>query len=218
MEDLPAFRVDLAKFELPQASVRMAPEVAGGSAVLGRGQSGVVYRTTLPGATKRSPRRLAAVKMAKAVGGVVAFDDERAALDAALLVEGLLLLGVRHQRIVGLVAIVSESTPAMLCTELMVNGDLKTYLRACRPRNAEPKAEITPVVMHQMAARLASAMAFVSKRGIIHRDIAARNVLVGDTAIDVKLADLGAARDVLGAGGECVYLSLPMAMYSYRSW
>ena len=52
-----------------------------------------------------------------------------------------------------------------------------------------------------MAARLAAAMAFLQRRGIIHRDVAARNVLVGETAIDVKLADLGAARDVLRAEG-----------------
>ena len=32
--------------------------------------------------------------------------------------------------------------------------------------------EITPLIMHQMAARLASAMAFLERRGIIHRDVA----------------------------------------------
>jgi serine/threonine protein kinase len=39
-------------------------------------------------------------------------------------------------------------------------------------------------------------MAFIEQQRIIHRDIAARNVLVGKDAANVKMADLGAARNV----------------------
>ena len=39
-------------------------------------------------------------------------------------------------------------------------------------------------------------MRHLEHNAIIHRDIAARNVLVGASARDVKLADLGAARTV----------------------
>jgi serine/threonine protein kinase len=47
-----------------------------------------------------------------------------------------------------------------------------------------------------MASVLASAMAFLERQSIIHRDVAARNILVGATTTDVKVADLGAARNV----------------------
>ena len=40
----------------------------------------------------------------------------------------------------------------------------------------------------------------------MHRDIAARNILVGATAIEVKLSDLGAARSVLRTS-EGIYLA-----------
>ena len=79
------------------------------------------------------------------------------------------------RRILSLVGIVTDSTPAMVCTELMSNGNLKTFLRDCRPTSLTlPKAVIGELEMHQMASRLASAMAFLERRGVIHRDIAVR--------------------------------------------
>jgi serine/threonine protein kinase len=50
--------------------------------------------------------------------------------------------------------------------------------------------------MVAMAAKLGSAMAFLESQSIVHRDIAARNVLVGNGPREVKMADLGAARNV----------------------
>ena len=52
-------------------------------------------------------------------------------------------------------------------------------------------------------------MAFLERNSIIHRDIAARNVLVGESAVDVKLSDLGAARNIMG-DGEYVATTLHM--------
>jgi hypothetical protein len=47
-----------------------------------------------------------------------------------------------------------------------------------------------------MASKLVLAMTFLEEQSIIHRDVAARNVLVGAEATDVKISDLGAARSV----------------------
>ena len=66
------------------------------------------------------------------------------------------------------------------------------------PTGSKRKEEIDGVLMAQMSCRLASAMAFLEHNRIVHRDVAARNVLVGETALDVKLSDLGAARNVKG--------------------
>ncbi len=47
-----------------------------------------------------------------------------------------------------------------------------------------------------MAAQVSSALAFLEEKRILHRDVAARNVLVNADWSVVKLSDLGAARDV----------------------
>ena len=250
----------LSAIETPRGAVQFEGE-------LGRGQSGEVSRATVPapgsdrGARQRVP---VAAKVAVLPGGAHPSVEERSTIDTALLVEALLLVGLKHPHVVGLVTIVVDTTPAMLCkspalrqpvagpravaarrwrrrsiaaehcccpparprhapsgalghlthvwdgsvlkkpcwqqyfrvagadplpaccsmsmgttaraagTELMVNGDLKTFLRACR-HDAAPsvaKTEITALMMHQMASRLASAMAFLERCGIVHRDIA----------------------------------------------
>ena len=164
--DLDEFRVKLAAIETPRAAVALEGE-------LGRGQSGVVTRGTLPGAGKRGPRRPVAIKQAAMPGRFNASHEERSTIDTALMVEGLLLLGLQHPWVVRVVGIVTDSTPCMVCTELMPHGDLKTFLRGCRPSPlTPPTAVVGELEMHQMASRLASAMAFLENRGVIHRDIA----------------------------------------------
>ena len=66
----------------------------------------------------------------------------------------------------------------------------------CRPSLEKPAADIDHVAMAVMAVGVSSAMAFLERNRVIHRDVAARNVLVGATYADVKLGDLGAARNV----------------------
>jgi serine/threonine protein kinase len=84
---------------------------------------------------------------------------------------------------------VTDSVPVMLVTELMVNGDLRKLLRACRPHKVEHRVTVvTETNMATMAAKMASAMAFLERRSILHRDLAARNILVGAIPSDVKLA------------------------------
>jgi hypothetical protein len=167
-------------------------------AELGRGQSGVVFQ----GAFSTSTVNLAIKTRGDVgldVGGAAALADE------ALMLEAMVLNGLRHPGIVTLLAVVTVGAPVLVCTELMENGDLRDYLRACRPRQSlgvgagndiHQPTIITLQVMVAMAAKLSSAMAFLEQQSIIHRDIAARNVLVGKDPTAVKMADLGAARNV----------------------
>jgi Ran GTPase-activating protein (RanGAP) involved in mRNA processing and transport/tRNA A-37 threonylcarbamoyl transferase component Bud32 len=191
-KSMAAFQRELQLLEVPRSTVRSGVE-------LGRGQSGVVFRGTLTdrGADVAIKTRVTA---GFDVGGAAAVADE------ALMLEAMLLNGLRHPGIVALLAVVTSGAPVLICTELMQNGDLRDYLRACRPsrhllstsaRAATcAQATITPQVVVAVAAKLGSAMAFLEQQRIIHRDIAARNVLVGKDATDVKMADLGAARNV----------------------
>jgi serine/threonine protein kinase len=182
----------IAALERPRSSIRLFDE-------LGRGISGRVMRGVL------APDLAIAVKLRLAFDADQAVD---AVADQALLVEALLLRALEHPCLVRVVALVTQSIPVMLCTELMEHGDLRTFLRACRPGAENPPAKITPSDLAEVASRMATALRHLERNGVIHRDIAARNVLVGATLRDAKLADLGAARDVFrSAEGEYVATS-----------
>jgi len=121
-----------------------------------------------------------------------------ATIDEALFIEGLVLHAVQHKHILALFGTCTASLPFLLVTELMVNGDLKTFLRMCRPSEPEAsrKAVLTLLDMMEMIERVCGALKHLESVSVIHRDVAARNVLVGATPTDVKLGDLGAARSV----------------------
>ena len=114
----------------------------------------------------------------------------------AILVEAQVLHLLRHPHIISLVAVVSSQLPVMACTEYMAGGDLKTFLRACRPTIDRPRVVFASRDFTRMALQVASALDFLESNAVVHRDVAARNVLVNEDASVVKLADLGAARDV----------------------
>ena len=61
--------------------------------------------------------------------------------NAALLLEAFVLHGLAHPRIVALVAVVTRVTPIMVCMQHMPGGDLRTYLRKCRPALKNPAGE-----------------------------------------------------------------------------
>ena len=50
--------------------------------------------------------------------------------------------------------------------------------RRCRPALKDPKANIDHIAMAVIAVGVSSAMAFLERKRVIHRDVAARNVLV----------------------------------------
>jgi serine/threonine protein kinase len=197
-DSMKAFQSAFRKLEVSRAEVSVGTE-------LGRGQSGVVFAGVW-NLTAVAIKTREIMEASDVVGATVTVADD------ALLLEALLLNGLRHPAIVSLLAVVTKAAPIFVCIELMENGNLREFLRGCRLKMAssqkvsptrmprmssqQPRAEITPRVMTLMAAKLVSAMAFLEQFHIIHRDVAARNVLVGAAAIDVKLADLGAARSV----------------------
>jgi serine/threonine protein kinase len=69
-------------------------------------------------------------------------------------------------------------------------GDLKQFLRDCRPNLPSPRERLSTTALTTMVIQIADAMRFLEVKHVIHRDLAARNVLVGDNNV-VKLADFG---------------------------
>ena len=61
----------------------------------------------------------------------------------------------------------------MLIMDFMARGSLKDLLRNSKP-TPEGVFELLPVEMAHMCHDVASGMAFLSEKGFVHRDVAAR--------------------------------------------
>lgn len=96
---------------------------------------------------------------------------------------------------VKLLGVVTRGQPTLVIMELMVNGDLKRYLRSHRPceniTNTPPNLDR----ILQMAIEIADGMAYLSTKKFVHRDLAARNCMVAED-LTVKVGDFGMTRDV----------------------
>ena len=99
------------------------------------------------------------------------------------LEEAALMKKFRHQNLVQLYAVCTQEEPIYIITELMKHGSLWEYLRADGCSLKLPQ-------LIDMGAQVASGMAYLEEKNYIHRDLSARNVLVGEHLI-CKVADFG---------------------------
>eukprot|EP00730_Choanoeca_flexa_P017932 TRINITY_DN8690_c0_g1_i1.p1 TRINITY_DN8690_c0_g1~~TRINITY_DN8690_c0_g1_i1.p1 ORF type:complete len:681 (+),score=184.58 TRINITY_DN8690_c0_g1_i1:120-2162(+) len=144
---------------------------------LGAGQYGEVYKGTWSKYNKT-----VAVKTLK----------EDTMNEEDFLKEADVMKRMKHDNLVQLYGICSQSKPLFIVTEFMPNGNLLDYLRSDKG-----KEEIDATAMMYCAAQIAAGMCFLEEKRFIHRDLAARNCLVGKNLL-VKLADFGLARFVKG--------------------
>ncbi|KAL1449283.1 hypothetical protein WDU94_000490 [Cyamophila willieti] len=122
-----------------------------------------------------------------------ATDRER----AEFLNEASVMKAFDTHHVVKLYGVVSEGHPTLVIMELMAGGDLKNYLRSCRP-DAEVDMDRSPPTLKrilQMAAEIADGMAYLADKKYVHRDLAARNCMVADD-LTVKVGDFGMTRDI----------------------
>ncbi|XP_019640537.1 PREDICTED: LOW QUALITY PROTEIN: uncharacterized protein LOC109482292 [Branchiostoma belcheri] len=97
----------------------------------------------------------------------------------------------RESNIVKLLGLITKSKEKYILLEYAPKGDLLGFLRRLKNRNGEDLlGELLGFAVH-----ISRALQELDRLKIVHRDVAARNVLI--TADDVaKLADFGLARDV----------------------
>uniref|UniRef100_A0A8D8UHB3 Insulin receptor n=1 Tax=Cacopsylla melanoneura TaxID=428564 RepID=A0A8D8UHB3_9HEMI len=122
-----------------------------------------------------------------------ATDRER----AEFLNEASVMKAFDTHHVVKLFGVVSEGNPTLVIMELMAGGDLKNYLRSCRP-DAEIETDRSPPTLKrilQMSAEIADGMAYLADKKYVHRDLAARNCMVADD-LTVKVGDFGLTRHI----------------------
>ncbi|CAH1265024.1 FGFR3 [Branchiostoma lanceolatum] len=95
-----------------------------------------------------------------------------------------------HPNIVQLHGIITQSRPRRILLEYAPRGDLLRFLRGSRQ---DPDTRLSDLL--RFAVHVSRALQELETLKIVHRDVAARNVLITEDGV-AKLADFGLARDV----------------------
>uniref|UniRef100_A0AAQ5XZ14 receptor protein-tyrosine kinase n=1 Tax=Amphiprion ocellaris TaxID=80972 RepID=A0AAQ5XZ14_AMPOC len=199
------------KWEFPRDKLRLG-------AVLGSGAFGKVVEATAYGLETDNKVTRVAVKMLKPS----AHSEEREALMSELKI--LSHLGY-HDNIVNLLGACTQGGPMLMITEYCSHGDLLNFLRAhaddimasmLNVDNLEDKVfyknmaaqngrlrrsgsghtdNLSVSDLMRFSHQVAQGLDFLSTRNCIHRDVAARNVLLTDHHV-AKICDFGLARDI----------------------
>ncbi|XP_032686536.1 uncharacterized protein LOC116851338 isoform X3 [Odontomachus brunneus] len=141
--------------------------------IIGEGQFGNVHKGSYKG---RDGQTIAvAVKTCK----VDATADK-------FLEEAYIMQQFEHPHIIRLIGVCSEGAPIWLVMELARLGEMRAYLQSNKHR-----LDLATLLLYTF--QLSTALSYLESKKFVHRDIAARNVLVSSHSC-VKLADFGLSR------------------------
>ncbi|XP_078603608.1 fibroblast growth factor receptor 4-like [Branchiostoma floridae x Branchiostoma japonicum] len=163
-----------------------------GGQLLGEGAFGHVVKATLTHPEKDDV--VVAVKKLK--------DDDDTQTRKALLRETcIMLLCGNHDNVIGLKGICFRDGPLQLVLEYAEHGSLLHLLWTLR---AESKLNRTVLVnkrhiFENMMVEVCCGLEHLASRRLVHRDIAARNILICGKGT-AKIADFGLARDMYAVG------------------
>lgn len=172
------------EWEIPREKVKIEDMKA-----IGNGSFGMVHEGVIYDVVKGHPSLRCAVKTVNDK----ATDRER----IEFLNEASVMKAFNTYHVVKLLGVVSRGLPTWVVMELMVNGDLKEYLRNNRPDTCENPLVKPPTLKRivRMAIEIADGMAYLSAKKFVHRDLAARNCMVAED-LTVKIGDFGMTRDI----------------------
>ena len=168
---------------------------------IGQGAFGRVFQARAPHLVKGDEYTLVAVKMLK--------EDANEEMQQDFEQEAALMLEFNHINIVRLLGVCAMAKPMCLLFEFMSKGDLNEFLRMCSPEHyvlhhsseslasVDDPPKLDLVEQLHIARQVAAGMVYISDKGLVHRDLATRNCLVGEALI-VKIADFGLTRSVRG--------------------
>merc|ERR1719445_869896 len=146
------------------------------SEIIGEGQFGDVHKGVF-----KQPQNSDAVNVAVKTCKV----ETDANMAEKFLEEAYIMQQFDHQHIIKLIGICSSS-PIWIVMELARHGELRAYLQ-----NNKHRLDLSPLVL--FSYQLSTALSYLESKHFVHRDIAARNVLVSSHDC-VKLADFGLSR------------------------
>ncbi|KAI1301322.1 Insulin receptor [Halotydeus destructor] len=173
---IPAYTPD--EWEIAREKVQKLKE-------LGQGSFGAVYEGLITNHNNQNELRCA----------IKTVNDNATAHDRwEFLKEASVMKEFRCYHVVQLLGVVSQGQPAFVCMELMAQGDLKSYLRKCRPEESKIKPPSLQQ-LYKMAAEIADGMAYLAAKKFVHRDLAGRNCMVA-ADLTVKIGDFGMTRDI----------------------
>ena len=109
-----------------------------------------------------------------------------------LMSEASMMRSLEHPHIIKFIGMCPE-TPALIAMELAKFGEIKQYLKLNRHL-----IKCSQLVL--FAFQISTALSYLESKNFVHRDVAARNVLVCSPNC-VKLADFGLSRSLLTANG-----------------
>ncbi|XP_071744242.1 focal adhesion kinase 1 isoform X4 [Lepeophtheirus salmonis] len=142
--------------------------------IIGEGQFGDVHRGIYK---SRNGVLNVAVKTCKV--------DSDTNMAEKFLEEAYIMQQFDHQHIIKLIGICS-SPPIWIVMELARLGELRAYLQ-----NNKHRLDLSHLILY--SHQLSTALSYLESKKFVHRDIAARNVLVSSENV-VKLADFGLSR------------------------
>ncbi|XP_050552592.1 focal adhesion kinase 1 isoform X7 [Spodoptera frugiperda] len=162
--------------------------------IIGEGQFGDVHKGTCKVTSSNHPSLRRQLAAGAARGDcVLPVAVKTCKMDADLdtaekfLEEAYIMQQFSHPHIIGLVGVCS-SPPIWIVMELATLGEMRAYLQ----QNAH-RLETCTLVLY--IYQLSTALSYLESKKFVHRDIAARNVLVS-TPTCVKLADFGLSKMV----------------------
>jgi len=171
----PALAVDVRE---PKEAPPKLPESIGRFLIreeIGRGSNGVVYSATDP-----VLGRDVAIKAIPIEAGQPGHED----LEAAFLQEAKIAAGLNHPSIVTVFDAGKNDEMVYIAMERLKGSDLHHWLASNRPMSPEGAAALI--------ARVADAVHFAHRRGLIHRDIKPSNIFLGRD-MKPKVLDFGIA-------------------------
>ncbi|XP_038065532.1 fibroblast growth factor receptor-like isoform X3 [Patiria miniata] len=164
---------------------------------IGSGSFAVVYKAKAEGIVRRGTNTTVAVKMLKESATPNDQSDFKKELQLYSMLD-------QHPNVLSMLGCCTDKDPMYIILEYVPHGNLQTYLRHIRT-GMEPiylnkagfkeKKDLTPTEILTFASQVVRGMEYLASKQCIHRDLATRNILLGEGLI-CKVSDFGLARDV----------------------